>query len=139
MVPPVLYAEDEADDFFFMGFAWEEAGLTNPLIQVKDGQQAIDYLAGQGAFADREKYPLPCLLLLDLKLPLKSGFDVLRWIRQHPPLAWLKVVVVSGSEQETDITQAQSLGVTDYLVKPSSPARLAEILRHRRHLWLDSR
>jgi CheY-like chemotaxis protein len=139
MVPPVLYAEDEADDFFFMGYAWEEAGLTNPLIQVKDGQQAIDYLAGHGAFVDREKYPLPCLLLLDLKLPLKSGFDVLRWIRQHPPLAWLKVVVVSGSEQETDITQAQSLGVTDYLVKPSSPARLAEILRHRRHLWLDSR
>ena len=135
---PVLYAEDEPDDVFFMHYVWELAAVPNPLVDVKNGQQAIDYLAGQGLFADRQKQPLPCLLLLDLNLPGKNGFDVLRWVRQQPDLKSLKVVIVSGSNQETDIETARSLGITDYIVKPSSPKRLLEIFQEKRGLWLTN-
>src|SRR6516162_1884132 len=77
--------------------------IPNPLIDVPDGQQAIEYLVGSGRYADRHKYPFPCLLLLDLNMPGKSGFDVLCWIRQHPDLKSLRVVIISGSDQEKDI------------------------------------
>ena len=133
---PVLYAEDEPDDIFFMRYVWELAGIPNPLVEVKDGQEAIDYLAGQGAFSDRKQYPLPCLLLLDLNMPGKSGFDVLRWIRQQPNLTSLKVVVVSGSNQEADIATARSLGITDYIIKPSGLHTLLEIVQAKKDVWL---
>jgi CheY-like chemotaxis protein len=135
-VKPVLYAEDERDDVFFMRYAWELAGIPNPLIDVQDGQEAIDYLAGKGRFSDREKHPLPCLLLLDLNLPGQNGFEVLRWVRQQPELKSLKVVIVSGSNQETDIKTARGLGITDYIVKPSTPNSLVEIIQEKRGLWL---
>jgi CheY-like chemotaxis protein len=135
---PVLYVEDEPDDIFFMRYAWDLAGIPNPLTVIQTGKEAIHYLAGQGAFADREKHPLPCLLLLDLKLPGKSGFDVLRWVRESPALGSLKVVVVSGSGHDQDIALAQSLGVTDYLIKPSAPLRLVEIIQAGKDLWLPA-
>ena len=135
---PVLYAEDEPDDAFFMQRAWKDAGAPNALVILKDGQQIIDYLAGDGAFADRQAHPLPCLLLLDLNLPFKSGFEVFRWIRSHPTLRSLKVVVVSSSSQESDTALARSLGAIDYVVKPSAPRGLLEIIRQRKHLWLDA-
>jgi len=131
----VLYVEDEPDDVFFLNYAWEEAGLDVPLVTVKDGDEAIDYLAGRGPFADREKHPLPCLVLLDLKLPVRSGFDVLQWIRRQPQLEGLEVVVLSGSEHQYDVSMAQSLGVTEYIVKPATPALLKEILLQRKALW----
>ena len=136
-MPPVLYAEDEPDDAFFMRYAWEQAKVDNPLVVVKNGKEAIDYLAGQGDFADRQRHPFPCLLLLDLKLPIKNGFEVLTWIRQQPAIASLKVVVVSASEQESDINLARTLGTVDYIVKPTSPIRLSEIIRDRIPVWLD--
>ena len=132
---PVLYAEDERDDVFFMRYAWELAGIPNPLVEVKDGREAIDYLAGQGIYSDREKHPLPCLLLLDLNLPGKNGFDVLRWLRKQPLFKRLKVVIVSGSNQENDMATARSLGVTDYIVKPSSPKLLLEIIQQKKGSW----
>jgi len=133
-----LYAEDEGDDVFFMHYVWELAGIPNPLIDVKDGQEAIDYLEGKGHFSDREKYPLPCLLLLDLNLPGINGFEVLRWVRQQPELKSLKVVIVSGSNQDTDVETARSLGITDYIVKPASPNRLLEILQEKKADWLST-
>ena len=132
---PVLYAEDERDDVFFMRYAWELAGIPNPLVEVKDGQEAIDYLSGQGIYSDREKHPLPCLLLLDLNLPGKNGFDVLRWVREHAEFKLLKVVIVSGSNQESDMEKARSLGVTDYIVKPSSPKLLLQIVQEKKESW----
>jgi DNA-binding response OmpR family regulator len=110
--------------------AWERCGAPNPLIIVKDGQEAIDYLAGRGRFADRQRHPLPCLLLLDVKLPVKSGFEVLRWLRG------LKAVVVSGSDQERDIAAARSLGVIDFVTKPVGHRRLVELLRKKKDVWL---
>ena len=135
-VKPVLYAEDDPDDVFFMHHVWELAAIPNPLIDVKDGQQAIDYLAGQGAFRDRKQYPFPCLLLLDLNMPGKSGFDVLRWLSERPKLNSLKVVIISGSNQEADIEAARNFGITDYIIKPSGVYKLLEIVQEKKDSWL---
>jgi CheY-like chemotaxis protein len=137
-VKPVLYVEDEPDDVLFMHHAWEMAEISNPLVAVKDGRQAIDYLAGEGAYTDRQRNPLPCLVLLDLNMPGKSGFDVLHWIRQQPDLKSLRVVIISGSDQETDIAAAQSLGVIDYIIKPTAINRLLEIVREKHKFWLPN-
>ncbi len=136
MPQPVLYLEDEPDDIFFLKRAWEQAGVPNPLITFKTSQQAMDYLAGHGPYADRQKHPMPCLLLLDVKLPAKSGLEVLQWLRQQPTLASLKVVVLSASEQPSDMALARSLGVTDYIVKPSLPTRLIDVIREHKSAWL---
>src|SRR5205823_5294142 len=125
-------------DIFFMRHAWELSELPNELIALRDGQQAMEYLSGKGIYANRKKYPLPALLLLDLNLPRKGGFDVLRWIRQHRELATLKIVVVSGSNQDSDIALARSLGITDYIVKPSTPSKLLEIIQKQKPLWFPS-
>jgi CheY-like chemotaxis protein len=134
---PVLYAEDDANDVFFMRHVWKQAGVPNPLIHVKDGRQAIDYFAGHGHYADRKKHPLPCLLLLDLNLPGKDGFEVLRWLRQTPGFETFKVVVVSGSNQTADIAAAQKLGVTDYIIKTPIPKKLLETILEKKDLWLS--
>ena len=110
--------------------------MSQPLVVVENGQLAIDYLAGQGPFSDREKNPLPCLALLDLKLPLKGGFEVLSWIRQHPTLHDLNVVIVTSSSLVSDMARGQRLGITDYLVKPATPMELAEIIRKKSKQWL---
>ena len=135
----MLYAEDEPDDVFFLREAWETVGVPNPLIAVKDGQEAIDYLAGNGPYADRKQYPFPCLLLLDINLPVKSGFDVLRWINQNLSRERLKVVILTGSNQETDIQMARELGVTEYIVKPSNPMRLSKIVEEEKDRWFASK
>jgi len=134
----VLYAEDEPDDLFFMRYVWELAGIANPLVEFQDSREAMDYLAGKGEFADRKKHPLPCLLLLDLNLPGKSGFDLLRWIRNQPGLVSLPVIVVSGSNQESDVEKAQALGIADYIIKPSSVVHLEKIVREKLERWLPT-
>lgn len=133
---PVLYVEDQPDDVFFMQHVWELAEIQNPLIDVKDGQEAIDYLAGRNTFSDRKKHPLPCLVLLDLNLPRKNGFEVLRWIREQPKLKDLKVVIISGSNQGSDQENARKLGIVDYIVKPTGLNRLLEIVREKIDQWL---
>ena len=133
---PVLYAEDDEDDIFFMQVAWEKAAVSNPLITVKDGKQAMQYLMGEGAFADRQQYPAPCLLLLDLKLPIVTGFEVLQWLRGNPALKDLKVVIVSSSGQQLDIDLARKIGIQDYMAKPGVPGRLVEIVRALKERWL---
>ncbi len=133
---PVLYIEDEADDAYFMERAFEQAGVTHPLTHLRNGKDAIDYLNGHGRFADRKANPLPCLVLLDLKLPICSGFQVLEWIRQTPELRHLKVVVISSSGQLLDIQLAQKIGISDYIVKPQAPSKLIDIVRRIKTDWL---
>ena len=133
---PVLYAEDNPDDVFFMQHVWGLANIPNPLLCVKNGHEAIDYLAGHGAFADRAIHPLPCLLLLDLKMPSKDGFEVLAWVRQQPELRFLKVVIFSSSSLPRDIDKAQALGSDDYVVKSSLPRELLEMIQTKRKSWL---
>jgi len=116
---PILLVEDREDDVFLVRRAFEKAYLLNPLQVVRNGEEAVAYLKGEGTYANRAGYPLPSLILLDLKLPGMDGFDVLRWIRQEPNFGSLPVIVLTSSEQIRDVNRAYQLGANSFLVKPT--------------------
>jgi CheY-like chemotaxis protein len=136
MPDTILLAEDSPEDVLFMRRALERIGSEISLEVVEDGQQAIDYLTGVGAFSDRVSHPLPDLVLLDLKLPLISGHEVLQWIRSEPNLKSTIVVVLTSSDHPSDIKLAYALGANSFLSKPSNPAHLTELLRSVTDYWL---
>jgi CheY-like chemotaxis protein len=114
----ILLAEDREDDIILVQRAFEKGGIRNPLFVVRDGQEAIDYLTGVFPFSDRDRFPIPALLLLDLKMPRADGFDVMRWLKTQPGLAPLRVVVLTSSEDVRDVSKAYQLGANSFLVKP---------------------
>ena len=132
----ILLVEDEENDIFFMKRAAKKIGMLNPLQVAHDGQEAIDYLGGRGAYADRERFPLPGLVLLDLKLPRVMGLEVLKWIRQQAQLYGIVVVVLTSSNLGPDIDMAYRLGANSYLVKPT-PDKLSEMISAIKQYWLD--
>src|ERR1044071_3180356 len=99
---PILLVEDDEDDVFLMKRALRDACITNPLVVVPDGDQALNYLAARGDFQDRTLYPVPGVIFLDLKLPYKSGHEVLSWIRGQEDFRTLIVIVLTSSEEPTD-------------------------------------
>lgn len=123
----ILIAEDSEDDVFFLKRALKQAKLLHPTQVVTDGREALDYLSGQGPFADRSKYPLPRLLFLDLKLPYKHGFEVLAWMRAQTALATIPVVILTSSSETRDVEQARELGAQSFLVKPPYPDDLRSL------------
>jgi len=127
--PTILVADDDPNDGFFMNMAFERAGRVTPLQVTHDGVEAIAYLSGEGLYADRTQYPLPALLLLDLNMPRKNGFDVLGWIRQQPDFKLLPVYILSASSRLADINQAYALGATSYIVKPGNFDELQRLAR----------
>lgn len=133
----ILLVEDNSDDVFFMRRACKSVGLQNPLHVVEDGNKAIDYLAGNGQFADRAAFPLPCVMLLDLKLPGKSGLEVLGWIQERPEFVTSVVIVLTTSREPRDIQEAYRLGANAYLVKPTSPTQLVEVVSSIKSFWID--
>lgn len=133
---PILYVEDEEDDVLFMNMAFKQAVISHPLVALTDGQKAIDYLLGSGAYSNRDEHPLPCLMLLDLNLPKKSGLEVLKWIRNEPSISTLPVIVLTSSLQDADIHRAYVQGANAYLVKPSNPKELPVIVRTIHDFWL---
>lgn len=133
---PILIAEDEDDEAFLLQRALKKAAITNPIRRVKNGEQAIEYLAGTGTFSDRAQYPLPLLLLLDLNMPKKSGFEVLEWIRAQPALKALAVDILSGSSREEDIEKAIQLGANLYLKKPITTHELDQLLQGYRQVLI---
>jgi len=135
MTNTILQVEDDPNDVFFLRQAMRKAGVTAPIQVVDDGQQAIEYLSGSGRFADRKSFPLPSLVLLDLKLPHVMGFEVLKWIRQQLGMPMI-VVVLSASEQEADIATAYGLGTNGYLVKPSEASKFQDMARAIKDYWL---
>jgi len=136
---PILLAEDDKNDIFLMRRAFDSAGYLNPLCIVHNGQEVVDYLEAAGQFSQREKHPLPGLLLLDLKMPLMDGFDVLAWLRSHSEFAALPVVVLTSSKLEDDVHKSRALGVHDYRVKPHAFEDLVRLLDDVRKCWLDER
>ncbi len=132
----VLYVEDDRDDVFFLEKAFGKAGIKNPVSVAKDGQVAIEYLVGQGPYADRAAYPMPCLILLDLNLPKKNGFEVLEWIRRQPAFCTIPVLILSASNRPGDIHTACALGANAYLIKPPSPEDLVKVAASIRDFWL---
>lgn len=133
----ILYAEDEEDDVFFLERALQIAGLPHALKAVVDGEQAVEYLAGTGHFGDRASHPLPALILLDINMPKKTGFEVLEWIRQQPRFKSLPVLMFTSSSRPEDFQTALKLGADDCVVKPSRPSHLAELVKVLCDQWLS--
>ncbi|MDB6110679.1 MAG: response regulator with CheY-like receiver domain and winged-helix DNA-binding domain, partial [Pedosphaera sp.] len=120
--------EDDEDDALLFRRAMEKVEPGCPIQVATDGQMAIDYFAGSGKFQDRQAFPLPCLVLLDLKLPQVPGLDVLKWIRGEAR-SDVPVVILSSSQHKEDVSTAYKLRGNAYLVKPSDPAQLLEIAK----------
>jgi CheY-like chemotaxis protein len=116
----ILVAEDNENDIIVLRRAARNARFTMPLSIVTDGEEAIAYLRGDGKYANRRRHPLPGLLLLDLKMPRKNGFEVLQWLRDQLHFADLQVVVLSSCDEIRDINRAYELGANSFLVKPMS-------------------
>ena len=131
----VLHVEDDANDVLLVQRAFRKSGVATVLHAVADGDQAIAYLSGADEFGDREKYPLPNLVLLDLKMPRKSGLEVLAWIRGQAALKRLIVVVFTSSKHDQDINKAYELTANSYLVKPVGFDSLFETIKGIVHYW----
>jgi len=132
----VLLAEDDPDDVLLTKIAFEKARLANPLQVVRDGVELIAYLQGEGCFADRHRYPLPILLLLDLKMPRLNGFQVLEWLRAHPERQSLSVAIMTSSDEDPDISRAYELGADSYLIKPPDAEALLALVQRLHAYWV---
>ncbi len=131
----ILLAEDEDSDALLMLRAFRKANIKAPLFRVKDGEEVVSYLMGHGVYANREEYPLPSLLLLDLKMPKKNGFEVLEWLKSQPKLKRLPVTVLTSSDQFEDIQHAYDAGANSYLQKPSEFNDLIEVISSLQSYW----
>ena len=137
-VSPVLLAEDNPNDVLLVRRALEDTKALNPLQVVGNGEEAIQYLAGDGQFADRTAYPFPALFLLDLKMPVMDGLDVLRWLHQHPDIPRkLPVVVLSSTELPNETQIAYAMDIQACIVKPLGYPELREKIRILKEYWLD--
>ncbi|HWX20247.1 MAG TPA: response regulator [Candidatus Binatia bacterium] len=133
----LLLVEDSEDDVALLRCAFDQANITNPLQVVRSGGEAVAYLSGFGPYANRAEFPLPALVLLDLRMPgMMDGFEVLQWIRSQPTFKSLRVVVLTASGAAEDISRAYKLGANSYVTKPSSFARLAEVSQAISDFWL---
>jgi len=126
--PTILLVEDNENDRLLMRAALEQAGIVHSLQVARDGDEAVYYLAGHGEFSDRNRYPMPLLVLLDLSMPKKDGFAVLNWITQQPEPATYSVVVLSASNASEDVVRAYDLGARSFLVKPTTLPELVELV-----------
>ncbi|MDO8544863.1 MAG: response regulator [Opitutaceae bacterium] len=130
LLAPILAAEDEESDAFLLRYAFEKSGIANPLIVVGDGFHAVSYLRGDVPYDNRAQHPLPVMVLLDLKMPRMSGFDVLRWLANQPAeLRDIPAYIFSSSPAETDRHMATQLGAQDYFVKPHDLGEFVAVIR----------
>jgi CheY-like chemotaxis protein len=125
----ILWAEDDENDALLFQRALESVSSSCSMHRVQDGEQVIDYLKGEGEYADRSKYPLPHLLLLDIKMTGKGGFDVLEWKRSQPRLDKIPAVMLSSSLEDRDKAKAESLGASGYFAKPTESAKIKLVMK----------
>ena len=136
--PVILLAEDHDDDIVLIRRALARARITNPFRVVRNGSQAISYLRGDGEYADRAQNPTPDLLLLDLQMPIKDGFEVLKWVRRQRSLDALRILVLTSSDSLRDVNLAYQLGADSFLVKPiefEDASQLGALIREH---WLNA-
>ncbi len=132
----ILLVEDDSNDILFIQRAFRRSKLENPIQVVRDGDEAVAYLAGNGDYADRNLYPLPGMILLDLKLPRRSGLEVLEWLRQQPIIKRIPVVILTSSKENIDVDRAYDIGVNSYLLKPVNHNALNEMIEALNAFWL---
>ena len=125
----ILYAEDNPDDAFILKIALKRAAVGGNLWCVDDGECAIEWLRGDGEFADRQKHPLPDLLVLDLKMPRRSGFEVLEWVKNAQGFENLPVVILSSSDDPRDLKRASELHVDKYFKKTPQNSEIVDFLK----------
>jgi CheY-like chemotaxis protein len=134
----VLLVEDDPNDVLLLQRALRKGNFICDRLQfVGDGDKATDYLSGVNGFASREKHPLPALLILDLKLPCRSGFEVLAWLRERPEFKYLPVVILTSSKHAADMRRAYELGANSYLLKPVDFDRLCSMIGTLMAYWLN--
>jgi CheY-like chemotaxis protein len=134
----VLHVDDDANDTALLQAAARKANLTFTLQNVEDFEQTMAYLNGEGVYSDRTRHPLPSLILLDLKMPRATGFEVLGWIRNNPGTGHMPVVVLSGSELQEDVRRAYTVGANSYLVKPLGFEALVSLVKNIYTVWLTA-
>jgi len=134
----ILLVEDCTEDASLVMRAFKKWGITNTVHVAADGEQALDYLSGNGRYTDRAQFPLPSLALLDLKLPQMSGFDVLQWVRSRNDLGNLPIIVLSGTKDPAHFEEAQRLGANGCVVKTLDLAELYELIQHLNYFSLAS-
>ena len=134
--PTFLIVEDNDDDAALLRRAFTKSKLLNLIHFVRTADEAVSYLLGTGKYNNRAEYPFPSLILLDLKLPGMSGHDFLKWIREHPQVRGLRVVVLSGSDDMRDVSLAYKLGANSFLIKPADFDRFVEISAALGGFWL---
>jgi CheY-like chemotaxis protein len=133
---PILLVEDDENDVMLLQRAFRRAAIVNPLQVVRHGDDAVAYLEGTGEFADRAQHPLPVLMLLDLKLPRRTGLEVLRWVKERAGLRRIPIVVLTSSKNDDDVNRAYELGANSYVVKPVSFETLLELVKSLELYWL---
>jgi CheY-like chemotaxis protein len=132
----VLHVDDDPNDTALLQAASRKADVHFKLQNVEDGEHAIAYLSGTGPYADRDRHRMPALVLLDLKMPRATGFEILKWIRGNPALNRLPVIVLSGSELQSDIKKSYTAGANSYLVKPLGFEALVDLIQNINKVWL---
>ncbi len=132
-----MLVDDLEDDIALMRFAFQRAGIKNPLCEMRDGEEAIAYLSGEGEYADRERYPLPCLIITDLKMPRVDGFQLLAWLRPQSEFHRVPRIVLTASGHERDEKRARELGGCAYFIKPSQLNQLVQIVKELDNDWIS--
>lgn len=135
MPKAILLVEDSKDDVILFRQVMQRSGLRNPVIVVRDGREAIDYLKGEGKYSDRENFPLPQILMLDLKMPRVDGFQVLEWIKSQEHLGDMLIIVLSHFGHTTEIQHAYELGAHSFLLKPFKDSDLLNLAAHFDGRW----
>jgi CheY-like chemotaxis protein len=131
----ILIAEDNEDYALILQHAIKANGWTNPVRILPNGSEVIRYLSGEGEYADRGSYPFPSVMFLDVKMPGATGFDVLRWVREHPDCSVLPTMMLSSSDDEGDVKLAYELGANGYFVKPATLNDLKHMLQAIYGFW----
>ena len=132
----ILYAEDDENYAELLKCTLRQARIERQLEHVFDGAEAMAYLKGEGKYHDRSKYPIPAVILADIKMPKVNGLELLQWVRQQPDIAHLPVVVLTASDEIRDVKKAYSIGANSFLVKPPHVEDLKELLTMLDTYWL---
>jgi DNA-binding response OmpR family regulator len=125
----ILLVDDCENDLFLMRIAFKKAEFNGRLQEVHNGQEAISYMKGEGHYQDRDKFPLPLVMVLDLNMPMKNGFEVLSWMRAQTDFKQLPIIILTASTRPQDVQRAFDLGATSFLVKPGDLADLTAMIR----------
>lgn len=135
--PVLLIIEDSEDDIFFIERIFRQLRARCELRFARDGIEAVEYLSGKGRFKDRTEYPMPSIILMDLKMPRRNGFEVLEWMQTQPEISLIPTIVVTSSTLQEDVTKAYRLGANAVMNKPVDKDSLLQMLKSFHVYWTD--